>query len=311
MWGPADSAWAVTAGLRATDITGMGPRMEPRLTGAFRLASGVTAWTGFARTHQYLQSLRNFAAPFGAQMGMDLPIASGMDGVPVAQSDIASLGVVAQLGPLGRLTLDGYQRRISGLAVPSPFTLNAFAVRGFDRAAAQVNGIGAEVDGTNRWVTWQAAYGLAATLEQYTTLSYRPTTQVGQTATVAGAVHLDRSTQLRVATWLATGEPAPGLTTATLGHDEDDAAASVPGPDRDGNATWLPMMRVPTYLRTDIEVSRTWPIGRTGGRLSSFLALANAFNRNNVAGFIPRGAGGLTPVPLLPRSLLAGISFSY
>ncbi len=311
VWGPADSAWAITTGLRATDITGMAPRMEPRLNGAFRLASGITAWTGFARTHQYLQSLRNLATPFGAQMGMDLPIASGMAGAPVAQSDVASLGVVAPLGLLGRLTLDSYQRRISGLAVSSPFAQNAFAVRGFDRAAARINGIGAELDGTNRWVTWQAAYGLAATVEQYTTLSYSATTRVGQTATIAAAVHLDRRTQLRVATWLATGEAAPDLTMAALGHDEGDAAASVAGADRDGNATWLPMIQLPTYLRTDFEMSRTWPIGRTGGRLSSFVALANAFNRSNVAGFIPRGAGGLTPVPLLPRSLLAGISFSY
>jgi hypothetical protein len=311
-WGPADSGWRVTTGLRATEISGAMPRAEPRLDAALRFAPGLTASLGLARSHQYVQSLRNTNAVDGAAVGIELPIAAGMDNAPIAQSDAGMVGLVAQFGPLARLTLDGYLRRMSGLAVASPLSETPFATRGFDRASAHVRGLAAEFEGRFDRLTWQAVYGVGTTVDRFAALTYHPTTQLGQTATLAAGLRLDHATQLRIATWAAAGQPAPGLSGNPVGRDEDDASPATAVPDRDADAYWIPTLPLPIYLRADVELLRGWPLGRTGGRLSTYLTLANVFNHTNVAMFIPRAAGApVTPVPLLPRSLLVGVTWSY
>lgn len=311
-WGAADSGWHVTTGLRAAEMSGTLLRVDPRLDGAIRLGSGLTASFGVGRSHQYVQSFRNTSAPDGAELGIDLPIAAGMDKVPVAQSDVGMVGLTVQLGPLARLTADGYLRQMSGLAIVSPLSQSAFAITGFDRGSARVRGVGAAFDGGYDRLTWQAVYGLGTTINRFAALTYHPTTQLGQTATVAGGLRLDRATQLRIATWVAAGQPAPGLNADPVERDDDDARAAVPVPDRDPETYWMPTSPLPTYLRTDVELLRSWSLGRTRGRLSTYLTLANALNHANVTMFIPRATSGpATPVLLLPRSLLVGGTWSY
>jgi hypothetical protein len=311
-WGAAGSAWQVTTGLRAAEMSGTMLRVDPRLDGAIRLGSGLTASFGVGRSHQYVQSFRNTSAPDGAELGIDLPVAAGMDKVPVAQSDAGMVGLTAQLSPLARLTAEGYLREMSGLAIVNPLSQSAFAITGFDRGSARVRGVGAAFDGGYERLTWQAVYGLGTTINRFADLTYHPTTQLGQTATVAGGLRLDRATQLRVATWVAAGQPAPGLNADPVEHDDDDARATVPVPDRDPETYWMPTSALPTYLRTDVELLHSWSLGRTRGRLSTYLTLANALNHANVTMFIPRATSGpATPVLLLPRSLLVGGGWSY
>ena len=311
-WGPADSGWHVTTGLRASEINGAMPRADPRLDAAVRLTSGLTASIGLGRSHQYVQSLRNTNAPGGAELGIDLPVAAGMDRVPVAQSDAGTVALAAQLGPFARLTVDGYLRQMSGLAVVSPLSQSAFAIHGFERATARVRGLGAELNGRYDRLTWQAVYDLGTTIDHFAALTYHPTTQLGQTATLAAGLRLDRAMQLRVATWLAAGQPAPRLNADPAGRDADDANAAAGVIDRDADADWMRTSPLPTYLRTDLELLRAWPLGRTGSSLSTYFTLANVLNHANVTMFIPRAAGApATPVLLLPRSLLVGVTWSY
>ncbi len=51
LWGPVDSAWQITTGIRGAAMTGTTPRIEPRLAATVRLAPGVIASAGLARTH--------------------------------------------------------------------------------------------------------------------------------------------------------------------------------------------------------------------------------------------------------------------
>jgi hypothetical protein len=325
-WGPSDSAWQVTTGLRAAAMTGTTPRIEPRLGATLRIAPGVIASAGLARTHQYIQSLRDPDSPYGAQIGLDLPVAAGMGGMPVAQSDAATVGIGAQLGTVARLTVDGYARRMSGLANVSPVHPDAFAVYGFGRGSGRVTGGGLELDGGTDRFTWHTAYGVGTTIERVDAVRYHPAAEIGQTASAAAAVHLDHATQLRVASWIASGRNPALLDGLSGGRDADDdgsapggrdadddggATAALPG-DRDPPSASTATAALPAYMRTDIQLRRDWRAGPAGGRLSTFVTLANAFNHDNVAAVFP-GLLGAPPRPivLLPRSLLAGVSWTY
>jgi len=325
-WGPLDSAWQITTGLRAAAMTGTTPRIEPRLGATLRIAPGVTASAGLARTHQYIQSLRDPDSPYGAQIGLDLPVGAGMGGMPVAQSDAATVGIGAQLGAVARLTVGGYARRMSGLAIVSPANPNAFAVYGFDRGSGRVTGGGLELDGGTHRFTWQTAYGAGTTIETFDAIRYHPAAAIGQTVSAAAAVHLDRATQLRVASWIASGRSTASLDAVSGGRDGDDDGGASGGRDADDDGApttaaladrFLPsaatsMASVPTYMRADIQLRRDWRAGPAGGHLSTFVTLANVFNHDNVAGSLP-GALGAPPRPivLLPRSLLVGVSWLY
>ncbi len=324
-WGPLDGPWQITTGLRAAAMTGTTPRIEPRLGGILRIATGITASAGLARTHQFIQSLRDPDSPYGAQIGLDLPAAAGMSGIPIAQSDAATVGVGAQLGAVARLTVDGYARRMSGLAIVGPARADAFAVYGFDRGSARVTGGALELDGAAGRIMWQTAYGVGTTIETFEAMRYHPAAEIGQTLSAAAAVHLDRVTQLRVATWLAAGRP-PGLLDGLPdghdaddnggtagGRDTDDGGAAVAGPgDRDLSSTTASMASLPAYVRADIQLRREWRAGPASGRLSTFLTLANVFNHDNVATIFP-GSLGAPPraIVLLPRSLLAGVTWTF
>jgi hypothetical protein len=325
-WGPVAGAWEITTGLRAAAMTGTTPRIEPRLGATLSIAPGVTASAGLARTHQFIQSLRNPDSPYGAQIGLDLPAAAGMGGVPVAQSDAATVGIGAQLGTVARLTVDGYARRMSGLAIVSPAHPNAFAVYGFDRGSGRVAGGGLELDGGTNRFTWQTAYGVGTTVEYFDAIQYHPAAEIGQTVSAAAAVRLDRATALRVAGWIAAGRPPESLDALSGGRDADDdgdasggrdadddggATGAAPG-ERGVSSTSTSTASVPAYVRVDIQLRREWRAGPAGGRLSTFVTLANAFNHDNVAAVFPGSLGAPPrPIVLLPRSLLAGVSWTY
>jgi hypothetical protein len=310
-WGPADSAWQLSTGLRASALTGQTPRLEPRISGALRLTDAVTATAAFARTHQYLQSLRNTSSPAGAQLGIDLPVAAGTGGLPVAQGDAATLGLETRLPSGTRVTVDGYVRRLSGLAAVNPEYPDAFATDAFDRASAHVTGATVEIDGGIRQLMWNADYGWATTTERFGQMIHQPTTQVGQTLQVGLGWQLNHATQLRLATWAAVGRISSAM--GSVAPPRDDDATPGDGTTAHANgAMWLPMANVPPYLRTDISLVRDWRIGHGTGRLSAFLTLANVFDHANIALYIPHASGTpSTPITLLPRTLLAGASVGY
>jgi Carboxypeptidase regulatory-like domain/TonB-dependent Receptor Plug Domain len=313
-WGPAgaDSLWHITTGLRGTALLGTTARLEPRVDGALRVLPGVVATIGYARTHQIVQSLRNAESPVGAELGLDLPAAAGPGGVPVAQSDIGTAGIIARLGAIGRLSIDGYLRALSGLAIASPFQAALFAASAFERASAHISGAATQIDGGTGRFTWQAGYGVGHTIESVSGVSYHPTSELGQTGSMAAGIALDRLTQVRFAGWAAYGQPAPGLDVTAVTHEGD---AADPQTDLVQHLAPTPLVtttRLPPYLRADVQLAHQWQTGPATGRLSSYLTLANVFNHANVADELPTGPGGaLRGVTLLPRTVLLGLGWAY
>ncbi len=313
-WGPtgADGAWHITTGLRGMALLGTTARLEPRLDAELRVLPGVVATIGYARTHQIVQSLRNAESPVGAELGLDLPVAAGTGGVPVAQSDIGTAGIIARLGAIGRLAIDGYLRALSGLAIANPFQTALFAASTFERASAHISGAAMQLDGGAGRVTWQAGYGIGRTIESVNGLSYRPTSELGQTGSMATGLALDRLTQLRIAGWAAYGQPAPGLDVTATMHDGDAVDPQTNLVQRLAPTPLVSTNRLPPYLRADVQLAHRWQTGPASGRLTTFVTLANVFNHVNVADELPSGPGGaLRGVTLLPRTLLLGLGWVY
>jgi hypothetical protein len=310
-WGPADSSWRITTGVRGMSVLGMTARLEPRVDGAVRVVPGLIATAGVGRTHQVVQSLRNTESALGAEIGVDLPVAAGTGGVPLAQSDVATAGLIAQLGAVGRFSVDGYVRAISGLAIADPLDRALFATRDFVRASARVDGLAAQLTGERGIVAWQVAYGIGSTVETGAGVRYDAPSALGQTGSAAIGVALDRLTQLRLAGWAAYGQRAPGLDGASLGRDDDDDVGSGAG-DRDLGTSQLSATRLPPYLRADVQLAHQWRVGPARGRLSSYVTLANIFNHANIAGQLPTGPNGAVQnITLLPRTVLMGFTWAY
>jgi len=312
-WGPADSAWHVTTGVRGMALLGTTARLEPRLDASLRVLPGVIATIGYGRTHQAVQSLRNAESPLGVALGIDLPVAAGTGGVPLAQSDVGTAGVITQLGAVGRLSVDGYVRALSGLAVADPLRSSLFAGSGFARASARVTGLAAQLDGARGPFTWQTGYGVGRTVESAAGLSYYPTSELGQTGSAALGFAVDRLTQLRLAGWAAFGQRAPGLDGMAVGHDDDGSSPSTTGlVDHTLTTAWAATTRLPSYLRADLQLAHQWQTGPASGRLSTYLTVANLFNHANIATQVPTGTGGsLRGLTLLPRTVLVGVSWAY
>jgi hypothetical protein len=300
-WGPADSAWRITTGVRGMALVGLTARLEPRVDGELRVMRGLVATVGYARTHQAVQSLRNPESPLGAEIAVDLPVVAGAGGVPLAQSDVGTAGIVAQLSAVGRLSVDGYVRALSGLAVADPMQRSLFAATGFARASARVDGLAAQLNGGYGRLTWQAGYGVGRTIESGADVSYHATSELGQTGSAALGLAIDRLTQVRLAGWAGFGQRAPGLDGTILGHDDDPVSG--PGAvDHDLTTSWAVAARLPPYMRADLQLARQWQTGPARGRLSTFVTLANIFNHANVAG---------RSVTLMPRTVLVGLSWAY
>jgi hypothetical protein len=311
-WGPADGAWRITTGVRGMALVGLTARLEPRVDGELRVLPGLTATVGYARTHQAVQSLRNPESPLGAEVGVDLPVVAGAGGVPLAQSDVGTAGIVAQLGTTTRLSFDGYARALSGLAVADPMQRSMFAAMGFARASAHVDGLAAQLNGARGRLTWQASYGVGRTIESAGGVSYHATSELGQTGSAALGISVDRLTQVRLAGWAGFGQRAPGLDGTTLGHDDDDLVTGPGAVDHDLATSWAVAARLPPYLRADLQLTHQWQTGPARGRLSTFVTLANIFNHVNLAGDVPASPGGsLRSVTLMPRTVLVGLSWGY
>ena len=126
-WIPHDH-WLVDNGVRAVLGAGGGLDLEPRASVHYRPRPEMTLSAGYARVHQYAQSLRNEESVLDAAFGFD-PLVSAADArVPVGRSDQVMASARFDLTQALRFEVDGYARRLDGLVLVAPATAHPFAV---------------------------------------------------------------------------------------------------------------------------------------------------------------------------------------
>jgi hypothetical protein len=310
-WHPGP-AWTLTAGVRGAFVTGQRPVLEPRLAVRFAPVSRLALLMGYARAHQYTQSLRNEESVLDALWGIALPVAVGAPGVGAARSDGLSAGVQTVLAPTTDLVLEGYVRRLDGLLLVAPSTGQPFAVAPPERGAGRAWGVIASLGHRGDRVSARASYAVQFVSRGTRDLRYQPSFAPRRALTAALAYRAGPALTLRGALWASHGRQTSMLADDFVWAPGDPLQDLAGSPQRivgaPGGAS------LPTYLRVDLGVRREWqPVvfGRPA-RFAATLNLVNALNRANAFGLVgAASAGGPRPLLQLERSVSCALEWWY
>lgn len=321
----ADQTWTPSAvlrlhgGVRATiaatdDAVGRAPAartrtlVEPRLSAEYSPVRRVTLAAGYARTHQYAQSVWNEESPVAAIVGLDVGAPAGSGGIPIATSDVGSASASFS-GTRYSVTVDAYTRRLTGLALGGNPTPEPFATARPLAGTGRAWGIGAAGTARLGRVTLDAAAAYEHVVRSVGGRSYRPA--FAPTLTMAGAVayRATNRTTLTAAARLEDGRRATLIagpvqwrwSGGLFRHRELNSApylyAGAPAE-----------LALPRFTRIDLGVMHRVALAgrRQRGNAIVFAAIDNVLGRANTLGFATGGPGVRTRLPMLPRSVRAG-----
>ena len=306
-------AWTFDAGLRGTIVTGVAPRLEPRASVTFRPGSRVAISAGYARMHQYSQSLRNEESVLGTILAPDLLVAVGAGGVPIASSDELAASTAISFGDHTRLDLDWYARALHGLVLVAPVTGAPFATSAFTIGGGHAWGGSATLERRLDRLTLQGSWSLGRVTRRVDGARYRPAFAPGQSASVAAAYLVGAHTRLRSAIWASSGRLTTPLGDA-VGWDTRDpftGARELSGTP-DHTAGPIGGSRLPSYIRLDAGVRQVIPLRRLGITLTAFADVNNALGRENVTTYVaPGSASPRRSLVMLPPSAVLGLEWKY
>ena len=307
------AAWTFDAGLRGIVATGAAARIEPRAAVTFRPNSRIAVSAGYARMHQYSQSLRNEESVLGTILAPDLLVAVGTGGMPVASSDELTASTTLTLDAHTHLDLDWYARALHGLVLVAPVTGEPFATRAFAIGSGHAWGGGASLERRLDRLTLQGTWSLGRVTRFADGARYRPSFAPGQSASFAAAYRLGAHTRFRSAIWTSTGRLTTPLADQ-VGWDTNDAFTGSPElsgtPEHRAGA--LSGSPLPNYVRIDFGVRHSVLVRRFGVTLTGFADVNNALSRENVTAYASPSAGSRRQALLmLPSSALVGLEWKY
>jgi hypothetical protein len=306
--------WTLTVGMREPLGAGQWRDVAPRASVRFAPSARLGLSAGYARTHQYVQSLRNEESVLDAVVGIALPVVAGTRGVPVARSDALTLTADAYLGAGATLSLGAYRRQLDGLLLVAPTTAQPFAMPDFSRGAGQASGLSALLDWKGERVSGHAGYAFGAATREAAGQRYRPSFAATHGFNMAIGYEPRTGTVLRAAFWSSTGRPA-SLVDGDLQwapHNLLGGADEMAGtPERIVGA--LNAERLPRYARLDLGIRHDWRLGLgRATHITSVLNIANVLNRANSLGrTLSADSRTRRDIPLAPRSLTFGLAWSF
>jgi hypothetical protein len=305
--------WTLSSGVRTTTTETDHLRWEPRLSLGFAPTEGVALSIGYARSHQYVQSLRNEESLLDAIIGIDLPVAVGASGVPVATGD-EFVGIARlPLGSRARLTVNAYSRWADGLVLVAPVSVRPFATQTFASGEGRAWGGGLTAEGNVGSVAWSAVYALSQARRAAFSRSYRPSFAPTHSASLSGSVLLGRSTRLRTSLWAAKGRP----TTPVSGGFSWEWQGSI---SRARKVTGLPInatdviasQQLPAYFRIDAGARHEFTIQRLGAHFVAFANVDNLLDRRNTIGYTTdAGSTNQKALQMMPLSATLGLEWGF
>lgn len=305
--------WTLSGGVRTTTTESDHIRWEPRISLGFAPTEGAALSIGYARSHQYVQSLRNEESLLDAIIGIDLPVAVGASGVPVATGD-EFVGIASfPLGPRARLTVNAYSRWADGLVLVAPVSVRPFATQTFASGEGRAWGGGLTAEGNTGSVTWSAVYALSQARRAAFSRSYRPSFAPTHSASLSGSVLLGRSTRLRTSMWAAKGRP----TTPVSGGFGWEWQGSI---SRARKVTGLPInatdviasQQLPVYFRVDAGARHEFTIQTLRAHFVAFANVDNLLDRRNTIGYTTdAGATSQKALQMMPLSATFGLEWRF
>ncbi len=307
--------WAFTVGARDQLGLGQWRAVEPRLSARFTPFPQLALSAGYARMHQYVQSLRNDESILDALVGIALPVAAGTRGGSVALADQVALSAQVEVATATTITLGGYARRSEGLLLVAPVSAQPFATDRVARGTGVASGATILLERRGARLVGHVAYAVALGSRESSGLRYRPSFANTQTLNAAVGYRMRPGTTLRAALWTAAGRPTSLIDgevqwapQSMLAGSEDMAGS----PQRIVGA--LNGERLPLYARLDLGLRQAWRpelFGRTA-QLAGILSLSNALDRVNALGVWGSADQGTRHViPGSRRSLTLGLEWSY
>lgn len=313
-WIPHDR-WLVDNGLRVVLGAGGGMDLEPRVAVHYRPGPAIALSAGYARIHQYAQSLRNEESLLNVAYAFDPLVSAADPRVPVARSDQLTASAEIRLSERLRLEIDGYARWLDGLVLVAPVTAEPFAVDGFAIGEGAARGVGASLlyDGPKTDLEVVAEWSSAT--RRTDSLEYRPTFERRGSFAAAATREIGWRTTVRGAFRAAAGRPTSGLESGFEWEPLDRLTGEIEfggTPLRRTGA--LNGERLPAYLRLDVGVRRTWRpsfLGPTGS-LVTWMDVLNVFDRENALALEPRpDAQRWGRIPLSGTSIAFGVDWSF
>lgn len=311
-----ESGVQVLFGVRGSLVAGKRPQLAPRLSVHWPVSSSLSVSAGYARTHQWVQSLRNPESLVDNLFNPNLPVAAEAHGVPIARADQFSLALEAQPMAGLRAGLEGYARVSDGLVLVAPTTGQPFAVDSFSVGRARVWGGAINVELIGARYRALLDYGLGAVTYDVGSGTYRPGFAISRSLAASLGYYPSATLAVRWALRAEFGRP----TTLVEGPFLWEACSIIEGGcEAEGSPQKLagPLggSRLPPYVRFDIGVRKHWHWRLLGhdGVLTGFATLSNILNRGNLFGYtVDPDTGELSELPSRPFSpLTVGLEWSF
>lgn len=303
-------------GLRGNGVVGNGVHLAPRASLRWTLSPSIAASAGYARTYQWVQSLRNSESLIANLLSSDLPVGVGVHDLPLARADQVTVALDVSPTSGVEVGLEAYTRALHGLLFVAPATGQPFAVEGFRVGSAEAWGLGVSVDVKRERYRALASYGLGSVGNEVDELEYAPGFAVEHAIAAGVAYYPMAQLELRSALRAEIGRPA----TLIEGPVSWEACNIIEGgceaegsPGR--NAGPLGEDRLPPYVRLDVGIRKHWHsriLGRSG-QIAVFATVSNVFGRKNVLGYVSDpDTGELSLLPMRPFSpLTAGLEWRF
>lgn len=283
-WGNAAS---LEAGVRANWASFRWAGAEPWLGLQVRPWHALTLTAQAGRAYQFTQSWINEESFLTTLAGMEVPVAAGATGMPVARSDNLAARMELNAGAGWTLGLEGYTRHLTNLFLSAPTSTQPFtaATPGFGSGSAA--GLVARSSLTRGPVELALSLGLTRASRTLGTVGYTPAFERTGSLHAAALVHLDPATALGLAVTAASGQPTTPLTAFDWqpynpwsGNGElAGTPANLGGP--------INAYRLPALRRVDVGLRREWRLRPQPGRaIITSLTIENLLNHPNAIGLV-------------------------
>jgi hypothetical protein len=287
---------------------------DPRVSVSWQPRASLTLTGSYARTHQFVQSLRNTESLVGSVFPAELYVTAGSPGVPVLQGDLGVLALAFRPAPALHLRAQAWTRRDEGLVLTAARQGAPFAQRAVTTGSGNASGAALDAIWTSSRARFLVSYGLQDVRLRADAVAYTPTYGVSHRLEAGVTVFPLRTFSVRLG---ALSELGRRTTPLVGGFDWEscnllDRGCEFGGsPEHDPQA--LGGVALPAYLRLDLGVRKEWAVAVRGAATTFgvYSTLTNVLGRGNVLTYVnDPGTGALNARDMRPRAPLV-IGFDW
>jgi hypothetical protein len=313
LWRPSPRL-LLSAGLRAsTDFSGW-TGLEPRLTAVVTPDGRTRLGLGVGRSHQVVQSLLNDESALGTLLGFDAPVAGGTGRLPIARADQLEAVAGRRLGSGLDLSVTGYLRRTTGIALGSASTPGLFPADSVAVGMGYASGVIGAFDLERGRLSGRAVVTVARDIRTAGTARYDAS--YGQGTSLALDLGYRFLQDSRFLLRFRGGARQPASIVAP-GFEWQPYQPLIGSGELAGTPENLPgalnAARLPDYARLDLGLRRTWHLPGLGPStaLTTVLSVDNVLGRRNALGFVARPDGSMRLLPGARRGVTFEVGWSF